>query len=333
MKTELDVKDKRILHEIDLNARASNAEIAKRTGVSKQVAGLRIKKLLGSKTILGFFAVIDNAKLGFTIHKSFVRLQNIDGNTEQRMLEFLKNHPAIVWIASCDGRYDLAFGTLATNMAELDRTLSEIDALFGENVSERHIATILHGEYFDREYLLENLKKEAISKESAKAAFGAIPEPAPLDETDWKILLELGKNARATLVEIAKTIEVSPDTVAVRIKNIEKQGVIKRYNFVPNESIYPYLHYKVLVGLKNSGEERERALIGFCKTHPNIVYIVKALGPWDFEIDIEIESPEQLRKVMMELKTKFSDIIKDYSSLSIYQVHKYNFCPGMPNKR
>ena len=215
-------------------------------------------------------------------------------------------------------------------MAELDRTLSEIDAQFGSNISERQIATILHGEYFDRGYLLENLKKEIKNKESTTAAFGAIPEPAPLDETDWKILLELGKNARATLVEIAKTIGISPDTIAVRIKNIEKQGVIKRYNFVPSESVYPYLHYKVLVGLKNSGEERERALIGFCKTHPNIVYIVKALGPWDFEIDIEVETAEEYRGIMMALKTRFADMIKDYSSLSIYQVHKYNFCPGVP---
>jgi len=92
--------------------------------------------------------------------------------------------------------------------------------------------------------------------------------------------------------------------------------------------VYPYLHYKILMGLKNLSEKREKELMEYCRVQPNMVYIVKALGPWEFEIDMEVESAQQLREIMMDLKTKFKDIIKDYSSLHIYQVHKYNFCPS-----
>lgn len=159
--------------------------------------------------------------------------------------------------------------------------------------------------------------------------FGAIPTPIKMDEYDWKILIQLGKSSRITTVEIANKIGISADAVSKRIKKLEKSGVIRHYNFVPNESKYPWFHYKVLVGFRNFSEERENSLVEYCRINPNIVYIVKALGPWGFEIDMEVESAEQFRQIMMDIKTKFSDIIQDYSALHIYQVHKYNFCPSI----
>ena len=85
----------------------------------------------------------------------------------------------------------------------------------------------------------------------------------------------------------------------------------------------------MLIGFRNVSEQREKALIEYCRMNKNIVYIVKALGPWDFEIDLEVETAEQFRDIMMDIKTKFNDILKDYSALHIYQVHKYNFCPSV----
>ena len=124
---------------------------------------------------------------------------------------------------------------------------------------------------------------------------------------------------------------LSVDAVIFRIRKLERSGVIKHYNIVPNESRYPYQHYKVLIGFRHITEERERSLREYCRTNPNIVYIVKSLGPWEFEIDMEVENAEQFREIMMDIKTKFNDILKDYSALHIYQVHKYNFCPSMQN--
>ncbi len=212
-------------------------------------------------------------------------------------------------------------------MAFLDRTLTELDQKFGKHISEQEIATIIRGDYFLRDYLISK-KEPSAYRESF---FGAVPAPVKMDEADWKILVELGKNSRSTAVEIAQKVELSADAVAQRIRKLEKSGVIRHYNFVPNESKYPHLHYKVLVSLCNLSEARFRSLREFCRVNPHIVYIVKALGPWEFEIDLEVENAEHFREIMRDLKTKYSDIIKDYSALHIYQVHKYNFCPSVQN--
>jgi DNA-binding Lrp family transcriptional regulator len=325
MFNKLDLKDKRILYELDVNSRQSNSEIAKKVGLSKQVVGFRIKRLIKEKIISQFYSVIDISKLGFTVHKNFLRFQNLDQGKEKEIIGFLINHPNVVWVSSCDGKFDIAFGTWAKDMAYLDKTLSELNKKFGIFIAERQIATIIRGDYFIRDYLI-NKDNPSSYRESF---FSSIPSPIKMDDNDWKILLELGKNSRITAVELSQIIKLSADSIAQRIKKLEKSGVIRHYNIVPNESKFPYLHYKVLFGFRNITEEKERSLREYCRINPNIVYIVKSLGPWDFEIDIEIESIEKFREIMMDIKTQFNDIIKDYSILHIYQVYKYNFCPSI----
>ena len=324
MVLKLDIVDRRILYQLDVNSRQSNSSIGKKINSSKQVVGFRLKRFI-EKNIISFHTVIDISKLGFTIHKNFLRLQNINQQKEAEIINYLKIHPHVVWVASCDGMFDLAFGTWARDMAFLDKTLREITKQFGDYIRERQIATIIRGEYFIRNYLVESERKQA-----RESFFGSVPENVSLDNIDWNIIHSIASNARVTAVELGTKISLSPDAVVRRIKKLEKSGIIRHYNITPNESLYPFIHYKVLISFRNISEEREQSIITYCRSHKNIVYIVKALGPWDFEIDIEVASQDIFRKMMMEIKTKFSDIIKDYSTLHIYQVHKYNFCPSIP---
>ena len=92
MVLNLDVKDKKLLYQLDINSRQTNSEIAKKVGLSKQVVGFRIKRLIKEKLITSFYTIIDISKLGFTVHKNFLRLQNLDRNEEKKLLHFLKNN-------------------------------------------------------------------------------------------------------------------------------------------------------------------------------------------------------------------------------------------------
>ena len=104
----LDVKDKRIIYELDVNSRQPNSEIARKVGLSKQVVGFRIKRLVDLQIISSFYTIIDISKLGFTVHKIFLKLQNIDKEKELELIKYLKNNPDVVWVASCDGEFDLS---------------------------------------------------------------------------------------------------------------------------------------------------------------------------------------------------------------------------------
>lgn len=323
----LDMKDRRILFEIDSNARQSDSSIGKKTNLSKQVVGFRLRRLLSEKIISSFYTVVDISKLGYTANKNFIRLQNVDRETEETLLQYIKEHKDVVWAASCDGRFDIVISFWAKNMAHLNSLLAGFQKKFGDNILERQLATIIHGEYFIRDYLTD-----AKPSNFRTSYFGSVPDIAHIDRQDWQILLLLSKNARVSATGIASHMKMSSDAVADRIKRLEKEGVIKHYNFVPNESCYPYVHYKLLLDFRNLSNEREKVFMEYCRIDSNMVYIVKCLGPWDFEIDIEVESAEKFRQILMNFKTEFNDIIKDYSVLTLYKVHKYNFCPSIPKE-
>ncbi|MBI2572330.1 Lrp/AsnC family transcriptional regulator [Candidatus Woesearchaeota archaeon] len=231
MRANLDVKDRKLLYQLDLNARQPNSMLAKNVGVSKQVCGLRLKRFEKEKLITTFYPVIDIARLGFTNHKNFLRLHNIDQNKEMELINWLKHHRNVVWLSSCDGMFDLAFGTWAQDMVFLDTTLTELNQKFGQYIAERQIATIIRGEYFVRDYLIGK-KASGHRKESF---FGSTPNPIKMDENDWEILRLLALDCRENVTQLARKVKLSADAVTQRIRKLEISGVIKHYNFVPNE--------------------------------------------------------------------------------------------------
>ena len=322
----LDAKDRKLLYGLDGDARATYSELAKKAGVSKQVARYRLEALEKADAINTYFSIIDVARLGYTIRKAFVKLQNADEKHEMELIKWLKDNPNVVWLVSCDGQFDIAFGMRSVNIEKYTEQLSELDNKFGHLFLERQIAPIVKGQYFHRDYLVG---KEAITEQ--ELTFGSIPLQPEMDGNDWKILVELGKNARVPVVEISKAVKLSPDAVSKRLAKLEKTGVINGNVLVLNNSVLGQLHYKVLMRLKSVTQKRYRTLVEYCKLHPNIFYIVKTFGVWEFEIDMEVSDVPAFRKIMRELKAKFSDIIRDYSYISIYKIHKYNFCPSKPD--
>ena len=76
----LDKKDKRILYELDKNARQPLSEIAKKVQLKRESILYRLKKYLQEGLIRDYLTVIDMSKLGFTHYKIYLRLHNINEN-------------------------------------------------------------------------------------------------------------------------------------------------------------------------------------------------------------------------------------------------------------
>lgn len=323
---KLDAKDRKILYELDKNARIMYTELAKKTGVSKEVARYRHLALEKKGFIEKYFTIIDVARIGFTNYKSFLKLQNANERQEKQLMNWLSSNSNVAWLAACDGAYDIAFGMLAANIEEYSEQLADLDQQFGQLFLQRDIAPIVRGQYFCRDYLVG--KTAGTEREMA---FGAVPTKPNLDAADGRILKLLGKNGRAPISEMAQTTGLSADAVSKRLRRLEKNGIIRNYILVLNNQKMGQLHYKVLVRLRSVNMERRAALVEFCRAHPNIFYTVsQTFGPWEFEFDLEVPNVESFRSVMRNFKEKFAPIIKDYSYIQIYKVQKYNFCPRTP---
>ena len=74
----LDIKDKKILSELDKNARQSNSQIGKKVRLSKEVVKYRIDKMVENGLIFRFHTVINYFKLGIQKFKVYLRLVDAD---------------------------------------------------------------------------------------------------------------------------------------------------------------------------------------------------------------------------------------------------------------
>ena len=318
---ELNTIEKKLLYELDKNSRRSYNQIAKSIRKNKNTVRYNIDKLTKDGLIKKFFTIIDNYQLGYTQHKVFIRLQNLTPVRKEDIIKHLTNHQNITWVAICDGQYDLIFSIRAKTLKHLKKILMEFINLYGINIKEKTITTILEAEFFSRDYLLCNKRRDMLSKVTLGTESGEIN----YDTIDLRILAILSKNSRTPIVEIAKNLKLSVTTIIRRIKQLENRNIIQKYSIILDNLRLNQFHFKVLIGLHNITEEKEKSLFNYLRQLPNVFFIVNTLGMWEIEIDFEVKALHEFRTIMMELTNKFSDIIKDYSTLQIYSIYKYEF--------
>jgi len=318
--SKFDKKDKKILYELDKNARQPLTKISKKVKLARESVLYRLNKYLKDGIIRNYLTVINMAKLGYTTYKLFLKFHNISDAKEKELINFLKENPNILWVSSCDGEYSLIFAVMARSVIELNEILEDINNRYWQYIKEKDTATIIKASHFYRDYLIE--KKGTTER---KIEWGGTPEEIKLDKINIIILHELSTNSRVSTVEIANKLNISSDAVIQRIKKLEKANIIEHYMIWPNVNKLHGLYYKVLITLHNINDEKKRKLYTYCLEKPNIVYIVEALGKWNFEMDIEVKNLEEFRLLIREFINMFSDIVSDYTALNIYDEYKYRF--------
>jgi len=68
-------------------------------------------------------------------------------------------------------------------------------------------------------------------------------------------------------------------------------------------------------------------MLEFFHQHPNIIYAYETISENDLEVEMEVESYEEFRKVLDEIRNLFGKSIKKYYHLLWYKEHKFLFMP------
>ena len=109
---ELNLKDRKILYELDKNARITNSEVAKKVGLSKDSIGYRIKQLESKGIIRGYRTLINFEDLGYSLYRVYLRFVDLSESKLKEIIEFLKKEKNAWWIGRLDGSWDFAFDRL-----------------------------------------------------------------------------------------------------------------------------------------------------------------------------------------------------------------------------
>lgn len=318
----LGIKDRKILYELDQNSRQSLNQIAKKAKLSQQVVSYRLNLLQRKGIITNFFTVINFTNLGYTSYRIMLRLSNTTKNIYEEIINFFMKHPNVLWLNSCGGKYDFIVNVMAKNIIHFNQIFRKIRERFPEQIQNYDILTHLEASYFGRDYLLK--KKREIKE---VLYFGREFKLIDLDKTDLKILSIISENARINAIEIGQKLNITGNTIVNRIKNLKKIGIIQAYTSLLHIDKIGYQAYKLLIKFQNITEKREKELINFVQLNANVIGIIKLVGLWDFEIEIEVKEREELHQLIMEIRDKFKDIIKEFETLPLYHDYRYNYFP------
>lgn len=317
---ELNIKDRKILFELEQDSRQSFSKIAKKLRTSKEVVNYRIKNLVKEEIVTRFFTEINLAKIGMQIYKVYFQFQNVGHKKEEEMYNFFINEMKIPWIVSCSGGYDMILSFGAKDINQFDDCITKIMNKFSEFILNRDISTTLFFNTFDRRWL-------AASSKIRFTTVGGDIKNIQIDKTDIKILSELSNNSRVQVIDIAKSAGITSSAVINRINLLEKKEIINRYRIGIGYRKLGKEFCKAFVYTINKTSQEEKRMIEYVSNIPQIFTIIKCIGSWDIEFEFIVDNFPQFHEIMREIKNRFG-ILRGYESVIIskeYGINYFNF--------
>ncbi|MFH1591583.1 MAG: Lrp/AsnC family transcriptional regulator [archaeon] len=316
---QIDTTDRKILSQLDQGARRPVSEIAKALRISRTIVDYRIRKLKRQGIIRSFSSFIDSYKFGFSSWKVYIQFQNTTRDIEEEMMQMLAAHNHVWWVVRCFGTYDLLYSVFAKDIEEFNNVLEQFHDRFSQYILKEDINNHLEAQYSSRGYLTNSAGTPISGLLLSK------PLMEKVDDTDIAILRLLGNDARLNAVEIAKMVKTSARAVIYRIKNLEKRKIVGFHRLSLDINALDLDFYKGLLYLKNTTEKKINSLRQFCVQHPRINMAVKSIGPWQFEVEMEVEGFKEFNQVIQELKDQFPDMIIRADPLLLYDEKKAEF--------
>ena len=322
----LDLKDRKILHELDLNARQSDSEIAKKVGLTRDSTRYRINRLIENGHINYFMTLLNSMKLGYDWYRTFFKFQNLTIEKEKEIIDYLKEQAS--WISKVEGIWDLNTGIFVKNVYEYRDLINEFLLKYSSFIERYDVSIVTREWSYHRDYLLN--KKQKTSK-PLLMGFDSQKEykTETIDETDYKILKTILKNARMKTIDIAREIKTTEMVVRYRLKNLIKKGIIIGFKPFLNVHKLGYTYFKIHLTLQNLNPEKKKSIVNYIHQHPNTIHMTELVGGADLETEFQVKTNEEFYANVHDLRLKFGNIIRNYEFMQYTQEYKFTYLPEM----
>jgi Lrp/AsnC family transcriptional regulator for asnA, asnC and gidA len=321
---KIDLKDRKILYELDLDARQSLTHIGKKVGFKKDVVSYRIKRLQDEGIITSFWTAINTYKLGYNVFRIYINFQYVGSDKKNEIIDHFVNYKNAWVVASLRGPIDFDAVIWVNDIYEFynfwNNTLDKYEEFFSKYTFSIYI------ESFDykKDYLFPE-NKDFSNRELYRTS--CVGKPVKIDELDYRLLNEIVMNARMPLIDLAKKLNCSSQTIHYRLNNLIKLHVIDAFRVNIDVSKLGLQLYKVDIYLKD--HKQRNKIIEYLKTKPYLIILNVAIGWSDIEPEFIFKNIEELSEEMEHINSKFPNVIKNYDYWLTAKEHKFRWLPEM----
>jgi len=319
---KIDLRNKRILYELDKNARQTLSQIGKNVRLPKSVVAYRIKKLEETGIIKNFYTVINFYKLGYFNLAIYVNYQYYTPAIEKEIINYFVDSTYSWWVANIQGKYDLVVLFLVKDLNDFfsfwKKTLNKYKFYF----QECSIAFFTKTYSYSHSFLFNDYKRD--DRKKIEIIDGG--KRVNIDNKDLQILHLIALDARLPLTKIAEKLNSSATMINYRIKKLIKIGVIQGFRINIDFSKFDLQQFKVHITLKNYNKIND--IINYIKFYPNLTYINEIVDHCDLGVNFYLHNFHELHPFIKDIYDKFPNDIKNHMTFTFPEVYKSNYLPG-----
>lgn len=301
----LDASDRKVLHALHMDARVPETTLAKRLRLSREVIHYRIRQLTARGIIPVYRTWIDLSKLGYHNYKLYLKMSG-DQKRRGEFFDHIRSRDDVFWLGVADGAWDVGVTFFAKSKEDFFDKKNELFSRFCDIIIDKKTGLLVDIWVYPFKFLIGE-------EGEPRTLFGKV-EKNEVDETDRRVLAALMHDARAKSVDLANASGTTVDIFRNRMKRLEEKGIIGWYAAAIDHTKLGMEFYKTFLYFDNLGKKEEGKLLEFCKTQPNIVHIVRLVGPWEIELEIMVENYAAYNKIMHELRALFPHELRNIES-------------------
>jgi Lrp/AsnC family transcriptional regulator for asnA, asnC and gidA len=311
---KVDLKDRKILYQLDINSRQSFSQIGKKVGLNRDVVASRVKKLQENGIILDFSTNFDYFKLGFIPLRFYFKYQYVTHEIKKEIIDYFVKDKYSIVVYTLEGSYDLLVLALVKNISEFYPFWKKTLQKYGDYFAQRVYSNYVGESIYRKSFLIDNKddRTEDIIKRSS--------EKVDYDHIDLQILKLLTNNARIPTIEMAIKLNLNTKTINERIKRLIKSGIILRFDIVIDWNKLGFQFFKIDFYLKEYSKINQ--IIRYIERNPNLVYVDYTIGYADLELEFYLKNIAHLHQIVEDLFKKFPGSIKNYTYFTNINEHK-----------
>lgn len=310
----LDKKDYAILQALDKDVRASASQIGRETRLHKDVVSYRMKKLEERGILTGYWAIVQMGP-SYSLHKLLIKNKSLSSDEQKKLVAFLLEQPEVAWCADTEGAYDYIISIVTENPQRFAQFTAMLLERFGTHFRERHLLRSTSAVATNEKYLYpDGALAYRHTMDLLKSVF-------TLDEIDSVLIKQLSLNSRTPYTELARIVNLTPEAVSQRVKNLFASNHIVCYKIRVAVEKLDLTYYHVFITLQNQNKREDIAQ--YYVAHPRCLIVMHHLGYYDMHLEFVLPSTE-IQAVMDDLRTRFGDAIASYELLHIrkeYTMH------------
>lgn len=318
---ELDVKDRKILYQLDLNSRQSLNTIGSNVRLTKTVVQYRIDRLIKTGIIKNFYTSIDFYKLGYINLGIYVNYQYYTPEIEKDIIQYFINSDHAWFIANIQGKFDLIVLFSVSNMNQFfsfwKKTLTKYRFYFQSAL----ISFFTKTHYLPISYLVEDY--DETQRHEHELVDGGIQ--VDIDDMDKAILQRISLNSRKPIIELAEELKTTSTTITNRIKKLEKNKVITGYRINIDYLKLGLQLFNVHFNLRNY--DKIHQIFSYVKRNPYLISASEVIDSSDLSLNYHIKNFSELHLIIKDIYNKFPGDIKNHMTFSFPEIYKQDYNP------